>query len=57
MISFEHTGPERPAIRWARNILVGAFLAVGAILLFPFTLLTLFLRALGYLANPRPESG
>jgi len=57
MIFFEHTGPERPALRWARNILVGAFLAAGAVLLFPFTLLTLFWRALAYLANPRPESG
>jgi hypothetical protein len=57
MIPFEHTGPERPALRWARNILVGLFLIAGAILLFPFTLLTLFLRALGYLSNPNPESG
>jgi hypothetical protein len=57
MIPFEHTGPDWPALRWVRTILVGAFLLVGAILLFPFTLLALFLRALGYLANPRREPG
>jgi hypothetical protein len=56
VIPFEHTGPERPAIGWARNIFVGAFLTAGAILLFPFTLLVLFLRALGYVGDTRPQS-
>jgi hypothetical protein len=57
MIPFEHTGPERTGIRWSRNLVVGTFLTIGAILLFPLTLLMLFLRVLGYLANPRVASG
>jgi len=56
MIPFEHTGAEKTRIRAVRNALLGIFFAVGAVLLFPFTLLILFLRALGYLANRRPAA-
>lgn len=55
MILFEHSGPEWPAIRWVRTTLLAIFLAAGAILLFPFTLLGLFLQGLWYLASPRPR--
>ena len=54
MIPFEHTGPERPAVRWVRNALLGLFLTIGAILLFPFTLLMLLVRGVAYVGNARP---
>lgn len=53
MIPFEHFGPEHPAIRWSRTALLGFIVAAGTILLFPFTLLMLFLRGLGYLVQGR----
>ena len=56
MIPFEHYGPEWPLIRWIRSMLLALFLAIAAILLFPFTLLGLFLRLLGYLSKARPLS-
>ncbi len=56
MIPFEHTGPERRFVGWIRNALLGVFMFLGAILLFPFTLLALFLRILAYLANVLPSS-
>jgi hypothetical protein len=56
MIPFEHRGPEWPLIRWIRSAQLALFLAIGAVLLFPFTLLGIFLRALGYLANARQLS-
>ncbi len=54
MVPFEHSGPEWRAIGRARNAVLGGFLLIGAILLFPLTLLMLFLQALGYLDNPQP---
>lgn len=56
MIPFEHTGPERPLTDWFRNVLLGFLVAAGTILLFPFTLLALFLRGLWYLSNLRVQS-
>jgi hypothetical protein len=56
MIPFEHFGPEWPLIRWIRAALIALLLAIGAVLLFPFTLLGMFLRLLGYLARARPLS-
>jgi hypothetical protein len=40
-------------IRGFREALSAVFFAIGATLLFPLTLLGIFLRALGYLANLR----
>jgi hypothetical protein len=56
MIPFEHTGPDRRFAGWIRNALLGVFMFLGAILLFPFTLLALFLRAMAYVANVLPSS-
>jgi hypothetical protein len=52
MISFAHTGPEWPSARCLRNTLISIFLAAGAVLLFPFVLLALFLKGLWYVARP-----
>ena len=56
MIQFEHTGPERPAIQLVRSALLAILFTIGAILLFPLTLLGCCLRAMGYFADVRPCS-
>lgn len=54
MLMFEHTGPHHHREQSVvRDVLMGAVLAVGAVVLFPFTLLGVFLWALGAPGQPR----